>query len=184
MEAIDSETQASSRELAEALEQQAATREILRLISETKSSAQSVFDTIAAAALRLCNATSANVFTFDGYLLHLVALARPVSGWNDPAQQHEGFRRHFPRPAGRDMAAPRAVLTGSVVMIPDVLSDDEYKFKETALADGFRSVLAVPLLRDGDPIGAHLQGRRRDRADGGERRTGAGCGYWRRKPLP
>ncbi len=160
METIDTETEAPSRELAEALDQQAATSEILRLISETKSSAQPVFDTIAAAALRLCNATSANVFTFDGRLLHLVALARPDSGWNDPAQQHEGFRRHFPRPAGRDMAAPRAVLTGSVVMISDVLSDDEYMFKETALTDGFRSVLAVPLLRDGAPIGAIAVGRR------------------------
>jgi signal transduction histidine kinase/putative methionine-R-sulfoxide reductase with GAF domain len=160
METIDTETETLSRELAEALEQQAATSEILRLISQTRSTAQPVFDTIAAAALRLCSATSANVFTFDGYLLHLVALARPDSGWDDTSQQHEGFRRHFPRPAGRDMAAPRAVLTGSVVMIPDVLSDDEYMFKETALADGFRSVLAVPLLRDGTPIGAIAVGRR------------------------
>lgn len=54
--------------LAEALEQQAATSEILRVISQSQTDVQPVFETIAAAALKLCSATSGNVLTFDGVL--------------------------------------------------------------------------------------------------------------------
>src|SRR6185437_8193026 len=64
-----------SKHLAEALEQQAATSEILRVISRSQTDAQPVFDTIAAAALQLCRASSAVVFTFDGTLIHVAALA-------------------------------------------------------------------------------------------------------------
>jgi len=142
-------------ETKERLEQQTATSEILRVISQSPSDVQPVFDTIAAAALRLCGAASANVFTFDGQLLHLAALARPDSGPNDVVD----LIKNFPRPPGRDLAAPRAILTCSVVSIPDVLADPEYQFKETALAGGFRSVVAVPLIRDGAPIGAIVVGR-------------------------
>ena len=65
---------ARNRDLTEALEQQTATSEILRVISQSQTDVQPVFDTIAAAALKLCDANSANVFTFDGELIHLAAL--------------------------------------------------------------------------------------------------------------
>ena len=145
-------------ETKEGLEQQTATSEILRVISQSPTDVQPVFDTIASAAQRLCAATSANLFTFDGQLLHLTARARPISGSNDAADLL-GLRTEFPRPPGPDLAAPRAVLTCSVVSIPDVLADTEYKFKDVAVASGFRSVLAVPLIRDGAPIGAIVVGR-------------------------
>src|ERR1700751_1249472 len=64
-----------SRALAEAGEQQAATSEILRIIASSPSNAQPVFDTIVTAAVKLCRAHSASVFTFDGKLLHVAALA-------------------------------------------------------------------------------------------------------------
>jgi len=142
------------RALQEAHDHLDATREVLRLIVRTQSPAQPVFDAIAAAALRLCGATSANVFTFDGTLLHLAALERLPTDPKGRTVSHADFRNYFPRPPGRDLAAPRAVLTCNVVSIPDVLADAEYAAKETALADGFRSVLAVPIVRGGAPIGA------------------------------
>jgi signal transduction histidine kinase len=145
--------------LPEFLDHEAAIREVLRLIVRTQSSAQPVFDAIAAAALRLCSATSASVFTFDGKLLHLAALERSPADQKHGMVSQTDFRRYFPRPLGRDLAAPRAVLTGSVVSIPDVLADPEYGARETALADGVRSVLAVPILRNGAPIGAIAIGR-------------------------
>ncbi len=145
-------------ETKEALEQQTATSEILGVISQSPTDVQPVFNTIAQAAQRLCDATSANLFTFDGELLHLAAHARSVSGPND-AVDLLGLRTNFPRPPGRDLAAPRAVLTCSVVSIPDVLADADYKFKDVAVAGGFRSVLAVPLIHDGAPIGAIVVGR-------------------------
>ena len=69
-----SELEARNRELTEALEQQTATSEILRVISESPTDVQPVFDTIARAAVKLCEAGGSNVFTFDGKLLHLAAI--------------------------------------------------------------------------------------------------------------
>ncbi len=136
------------KETTEALERQTATSEILRVISQSPTDVQPVFDTIAQAAQRLCGATSANLFTFDGELLHPAARARSISSPNH-ADDLLGLRTNFPRPPGRDLAAPRAVLTCSVVSIPDVLEDTEYKFKDVAVAGGsaacwpFRSFVTV-----------------------------------------
>lgn len=138
-------------ETKEALEQQTATSEILRVISQSTTDVQPVFDTIVGAALNLCGASSANVVTFDGELIHVAAFA-PVSPEGGDAVRH-----HFagyPRPPSRDTANTRAVLTRSVVVIPDVLEDSEYAAGATAIAAGYRSVLSVPLLREGGPIGA------------------------------
>ena len=146
------------RETREALEQQTATSDILRVISQSPRDVRPVFDTIVRAALTLCSAVSANVFTFDGELLHLAAYARADAVPN-PAGDLLGLQRNFPRAPGRDMAGPRAVLTCRVVSIPDVLSDDDYAFKEYAVSGGFRSVLAVPLIRNGAPIGVIVVGR-------------------------
>ena len=134
-------------ETREALDRQTAMSEILRVISRSPTNVQPVFDTIAAAALRLCDAVSALVFTFDGELIHLAA------GANRNADIAEAWRRAFPRRPSRDTAVTRAVFTGKVVMIPDVLEDPEYMLGTTAAATGFRSALAVPLIRDEKPIG-------------------------------
>ena len=134
-------------ETKEALDQQTAMSEILRVISRSPTNVQPVFDTIAAAVLRLCDAVSALVFTFDGKLIHLAA------GANLNADSAEAWRQAFPRPPSRDTAATRAVFTGKVVMIPDVLEDPEYLIGATAAATAFRSALAVPLIRDEKPIG-------------------------------
>ena len=149
----ESKTDELATHLAEALEQEAATSGILRVMSESRTDAQAVFETIAAAALKLCRASSATVTTFDGKLLKADALAIVnVEG-------ADAIRKLFPRPPGRDMAAPRAVLTRDVVMIPDVLEDSDYRFGAAAQAAGFRSVLAVPMMRAGSPIGAIAVGR-------------------------
>ena len=139
--------------LMEALEQQAATSEILRVISQSPTDVQPVFDTIAAAALKLCAASSGLVFTFDGELIQLAAIA------NLDPEGADAWRQSFPRPPSRDTAVTRAVLTRSVVAIPDVLDEPDYAIRATASTTGFRSALAVPLLREGKPIGAIGVGR-------------------------
>ncbi len=139
--------------LADAREQQVATSEILRVISRSQTDVQPVFDTIVAAAMKLCRATSANFFTFDGELIHLAALV------NATPEGAEAIRRLWPKPPGRDMAATRAVLTCSAVAIPDVLADPDFKASASAAFANFRSVLAVPLVREGSPIGAIAVGR-------------------------
>ncbi|TMH08002.1 MAG: GAF domain-containing protein, partial [Betaproteobacteria bacterium] len=71
----------------------------------------------------------------------------------------DAVRRLFPRPPSRDITASRAILTCSVVAIPDVLEDPDFAHKASALAGGFRSTLAVPLMRERSPIGAIVVGR-------------------------
>ena len=139
-------------ETKEALERQTATSEILRVISQSPTDVQPVFDAILAAAMTLCHANVANVYTFDGELIHLAALV------NRNPEYGEAIRQVFPRPPGRDTAVGRAVLVRDVVEIPDVLEDREYGIGAQTLAGGFRSVLAVPLIREERPIGAIIIG--------------------------
>ncbi len=141
-----SELQAKNVDLTEALEQQTATSEILRVISSSPTDVQPVFDAIADAAMRLCGAASSLVTTFDGELMHLAAQA---------AISPEGadwIRGVYPRRPDRGFATGRAFVTRAVVQIPDVTADAEYELRGVVQVD-FRSILAVPTLRDGIPIG-------------------------------
>jgi signal transduction histidine kinase len=137
-------------ETKEALEQQTATSDILRVISQSPRDVQPVFDAIAAAALKLCNANSAAVLTFDGELMRLGALLANVS-----PNEADALRLRYPKPPGRETAGSRAILTGSTVVVPDVLEDPEFEVR----ARSFRSVVSVPLMREGSPIGAITVGR-------------------------
>ncbi len=149
------ELEARNRDLTEALEQQTATSEILRVISQSQTDVQPVFDTIVAAAMKLCAASSANVFTYDGKLIHLASFVNVDPGYVN------ALRRYYPRPPGRDTAVLRAILTRSVVAIPDVLDDKDYAIMLGArsIAGGFRSILAIPLIREGNAIGGIAVGR-------------------------
>src|SRR5262249_8662989 len=134
----------------EALEQQTATGEILRVIASSRTDLQPVFDAIAERAMHLCGASSGGVTRFDGELIHVAALAN-VSPEAAPA-----VRSAFPMPPSRRSAAARAVLTGGLVHIPDVVEDPEYGI---ATQPGFRSVVSVPMLHRGKAIGAVTVGR-------------------------
>jgi signal transduction histidine kinase len=147
------ELEERNRDLTEALEQQTATSDILRVISRSQTDVQPVFDTIVSAALKLCSAGSANVFTFDGEMIHLAAFV------NVNRRYVEALRRYYPRPPGRETAVTRAILTREVVVIPDVDRDHDYPAELKSLGGGFRSILGVPLLRDGNPIGGIAVGR-------------------------
>ena len=140
-------------ETKEALEQQTATSDILRVISQSHTDAQPVFETIAVAALKLCRASTANVFTFDGELIRIAAMVNTNTKYVDEV------RRFFPRPPGRFSAVTRAIQTCSVVEIPDVVEDRDYEIRVQSASGGFRSVVAVPLIRDGAPIGGIAIGR-------------------------
>jgi GAF domain-containing protein len=142
------EVQARTEELTAALEQQTAASDILRVISSSPTSVQPVFDAIATNALRLCGAKWSGVLRFDGELIHVAA----VHNLSDPAG-HAALLESFPRPPGRKGASDRAILTKAVVHIPDILEDAEYGFQQLAQASGYRSLVSVPLLREGQPVG-------------------------------
>jgi GAF domain-containing protein/DNA-binding response OmpR family regulator len=142
------ELEARNRDLTETLEQQTATGEILRVISRSPTDVQPVFDTIARSARQLCEAEFCHLFRFDGKLLHFVA----HDGLTPEGV--EAVRRGYPMAPGRGSAAARSVLSGAVEHIPDVHGDSDYVHGAIAKIVTFRSIVAVPMLRDGIPIGA------------------------------
>src|SRR5262245_11038844 len=145
---LERQLETYKRELNEAREQQAATSEILRVISSSPANVQPVFDAIAANALRLCGAKWSVVVRYDGELMELATL----HNLSDSKGQ-EALRQSFPRPPGEG-ATDRAILTRAIVYIPDVLEDSQYQFQPLAQASRYRSILSVPLLRDGQAVGA------------------------------
>src|SRR6267142_489913 len=132
--------------LSEALEQQAATSEILRVISSSPADVQPVFDTIVQSAVRLCGARIGALYRFDGELLHLAA------HHNFGPDVLATLLRLYPMRPNRETASGRAILGRAVAELPDALADPEYRH-EIAIAGNWRSMLAVPMLREGDPIG-------------------------------
>ena len=135
-------------ETKEALEQQTATAEILRVISSSPTDVQPVFDAIAERAMVLCGGSMGAATRFDGELLHLVSYRGTA------AQGEAAMRAEFPMQISRGSANGRAVLDRAPVQITDVRSDAEYELKEGAERSGWTSCLSVPLLHDGRAIGA------------------------------
>src|SRR6516162_2760462 len=137
-----------ARELKEAREQQVATADVLKVISRSPSDVQPVFDMIAESARRLCGGQFCFVYRFDGQLLHFVAhhsLTPEVLEMN---------RRAYPAPPSRRSAAARALLERGFVQIPDINADPDYTLGPMAVVGDYRSVVAVPILRDGLAIGS------------------------------
>ena len=139
------EVQARNRELTGALEQQTATSEILRVISSSPADLQPVFDVIVTNAVRLCGSLASCVWRFDGELIHLVAQH------NLPPSALEVYRRTYPLPPSKDKLLGQALLDRRPVNIADVLT--AYRSSVAQRELGQRSVLAVPMLREGVAIG-------------------------------
>jgi GAF domain-containing protein len=146
------EVQARTGELAEALEHQTAIGEVLNVITRSPTDAQPVFDAIVQSAARLCSAVFSVVWLYDGYLLHHVA------NNNFTPEVLKRVLQTYPKRPDRSTVGERAVLDGRTSHVPDLLSDPEYSH-ELARAGNWRSAMAVPMLRDGKPIGAISVGK-------------------------
>jgi two-component system NtrC family sensor kinase len=140
------EVQAKTRDLMESLEQQTATSEVLSVMSRSPRDAQPVFEAIAKSAALLCEAILSNVQLFDGELLHIAAT------YNFNSEVLQQFYDMYPRRPDHTQIGGRAVLSRGVVHIPDLLEDPDYP-RELAISGNWRAIMAVPMLRDGRPIG-------------------------------
>ena len=135
-----------TRERDEAREQQMATAEILRVIRTSPNDVQPVFETIVRNAVSLCGGLFANAFRFDGELLHYVASHNVGPSYADM------IRAKYPMRPDSSQVSGRVVLTKSVVWLEDALTDPDYD-QRFPVAMGWRRLLGVPMLREGEPIG-------------------------------
>jgi GAF domain-containing protein len=140
------EVQARTEELSESLRQQTATAEVLKTISRTAFDLQRVLATLLENAVRICGAKHGMIFRYDG------ESCRAAAAYDVPPGSLELWER-TPIRAGRGTTVGRALLERRPVQIPDVQADPEYDFPEAQKLQGMRTVLAVPLLREGVPLG-------------------------------
>jgi len=149
------ELEARNSALTEALDQRTATADILSVISSSPTDVHPVFDTIVRSAMRLCHGMTAAVFRTDGTILHHPA---NVGGSPDALA---AARARFPRPLDGDTAPGIAILTRSVYHVPDTEDAAVIEGVRTAARVlGFRSAVTVPMLREGEAVGAIVVTRR------------------------
>src|SRR5262245_52944216 len=140
-------------ELRETLQQQTATADVLKVISRSTFDLQMVLDTLTESVAQLCEAEMAGIARPKG------AAYSWATSYGFPPDFLE-YATNLPLMPGRGSAVGPCLLEGSIAHLPDVLADPEYAYPEAQRLGGFRTVLAVPLLREGKPIGVIFLSRR------------------------
>jgi signal transduction histidine kinase len=134
-------------ELRQSLQQQTATADVLKVISRSTFDLQTVLNTLAESAVRLCEADIASIHRQRGSDYQALAI------YGGPSEQRELVLRTVPFTAGRGSVLGRTVAERQPIQIPDVLADPDYSLLDVQRMVGFRTIMGVPILREGNPIG-------------------------------
>src|SRR5262249_13933063 len=135
-------------ETREALGQQTATAEILRVISQSPTDVQPVFDAIVESAVRLSDSLHCTLYSFDGAIMHLDA------HYQVGPETLALLKERFPAPPDRDTVGGRALLDRVIINVADIVRDSRFPASQSLLGPGgYRAVLAVPMMREEQPIG-------------------------------
>ena len=151
------EIQRFSGDLSDSLRHQTSTADVLKVISRSTFDLPVVLDTLVKSAAQLCDAEMASVTRPDdtGAHYHVASFGFPA-GWNEAMKSH-------PLVPERGTLIGRTLLEGRIIHIPDVLADAEYTTAWAQKLGGFRTILGVPLLREGSVIGVFMIARRTPR---------------------
>src|SRR5262249_45820046 len=140
-------------DLSESLQQQTATADVLKVISRSTFDLQTVLDTLTKSAAQLCETEMAAIVRPKGAAYYW------ATSYGFPPE-YTKYVMNYPLSPGRDTVVGRVLLERTIAHVPDVLADPEYGFVKGRELGGFRSVLGIPLLREGALIGVMLLLRR------------------------